>query len=177
MRRNTKTPDVAPAPPETLVAFTPRHAPRVSSWIRTQADAYWLAPQTPFPITPARVRAWAVPGTEPLLLLSGDAGAPVAYGELNVLERGRAQYWIGHLIVDPEQRRRGLGRVLTQSLLQRAFRLRGALGVSLVVFPENEAAIRCYRGCGFREVGTEWHSFPAYGKRVAMLRMCVRANT
>lgn len=158
-----------------LIPFPPGLAPLVSSWIAGDDEAYWLAPHTPPPISANRVRGWALPGHEPLLLMAGESAA-VAYGELNVLAQNRAEYWVGHLVVDPARRGEGFGRALTQALCERAFRLRGALSVSLVVFPENETAIRCYRACGFCEAGTEWHSFTAYRRRVAMLRMVRRFN-
>lgn len=162
-----------PAHPETfrLAPFEPAHAECVASWISTPQEAYWLAPKDPPPIRAAHILAWRRPGREPLELMPADGHDPVAYGELNVLHAARGEYWLGHLIVAPAQRGHGVGRVLTSRLLSRAQRRYGARRVSLVVFPENEAAIACYRAAGFHVDGYEVHELPPYGRRVRLVRM------
>jgi ribosomal protein S18 acetylase RimI-like enzyme len=73
--------------------------------------------------------------------------------------------------VDPRHRGRGLGRQLTRLLLRRAFHRYGAWRVSLVVFPENAAAIASYRAAGMYEDGYERHYFASYSRRKRLLRM------
>jgi RimJ/RimL family protein N-acetyltransferase len=157
-------------PPLRLTPFCAEWAELVVSWVRDPQEEYWLAPKTPPPLTAAHVRRWHEPGHNPFALLAAPGEPPSGYGELNALVRARRQYWIGHLIVDPAQRGRGLGSTFTRLLLDEAFEERGAQRVSLVVFPENTAAIACYRAAGLHEDGHEWHSFPAYGTRACLLR-------
>jgi RimJ/RimL family protein N-acetyltransferase len=99
----------------------------------------------------------------------------VGYGEINALDVRARRYWLGHLIVDPEQRGRGLGTALTRLLLVRAFRELRAREVTLVVFPENATAIASYRAAGMFADGEEIHDFASYGLRARMLRMAARA--
>lgn len=154
-----------------LEAFHPAHADLVLSWVRDERDAYWFAPKTPPPLTADHIRRWKRPGHEPLQLVDGGRATPIAYGELNVLNAHHGNYWLGHLIVDPQRRRCGIGRALTELLLRRAFCRYAARRVCLVVFPENRAAVACYRAAGMCEDGYEEHALGAYGHRVALLRM------
>jgi RimJ/RimL family protein N-acetyltransferase len=166
------TPVAKPTAAQTLrlIAFDDRCAARVVSWVRGALEAYWLAPRTRPPLTADKVRAWSQPGRNPLMLVELDELAPVAYGELNELRRRQNEYWLGHLIVAPRQRKRGLGRQLTKMLLERAFRSHHARRVSLVVFPANVAAIATYRSVGMHEDGYETHYFAASGRHERLLR-------
>jgi RimJ/RimL family protein N-acetyltransferase len=159
-----------------LTAFDDRHAARVVSWIRCPLEAYWLAPRTPPPLTTDKVRAWSKPGRNPFMLVELDTPEPVAYGELNELRRKQNEYWLGHVIVDPRRRGRGLGRQLTELLLHRAFHVCKAQRVSLVVFPDNLAAIATYRSAGMREDGHEVHYFAAYERRARLLRFAMTGS-
>jgi len=154
-----------------LRAFEPRYAARVVSWVRGSREAYWLAPRTKPPLTAAKVCAWSGPGRSPLMLMAGAEAEPLAYGELNLLNEACGEYWLGHLVVDPWQRGCGLGRRLTELLLQRAFQRCGARRVSLVVFPDNHAAIGCYRAAGLVEDGHETHWFAPYRRHERLLRL------
>ena len=153
-----------------LSAFDEVHAERVVSWVRDAEEAYWLAPRTPPPLTADKVIEWAGLGRQPQMLVDLPDPTPLAYGELNVLQTRQHTYWLGHLIVDPARRGQGLGRLLTSLLLHRAFRVHDARRVTLVVFPENTAAIAAYRSAGMVEDGYELHQFPAYRTRVQLLR-------
>jgi ribosomal protein S18 acetylase RimI-like enzyme len=62
-------------------------------------------------------------------------------------------------------------------LLHRAFHLRGARRVSLVVFPENRVAVACYRAAGMHDDAFETHYFPAYRRRARLLRLAATRNT
>jgi ribosomal protein S18 acetylase RimI-like enzyme len=153
-----------------LAAFDLRHAARVVTWVRGPLEAYWLAPRTPPPLTVEKVRAWSRPGRSPFMLVAAAGRVPLAYGELNELLRRPSEYWLGHLIVDPRHRGRGLGRRLTELLLERAFHVCSARRVSLVVFRENRAAIATYRSAGMRADGCEWHRFASSGRSERLLR-------
>lgn len=154
-----------------LELFDPAFADTVMSWVHGPREAQWLAPRSTPPLSAEEVLNWQRPGHEAHLLMEQGRAAPVGYGELNVLTGHDHRYWLGHLIVDPEQRGRGCGVQLTRLLLWRAFALRGATDVTLVVFPENKAAIACYRAAGMRGDGYESHDFPAYGPGIRLLRM------
>lgn len=165
-----------PAPRCRLAPFEVVWSQRVISWVQDAREAYWLAPKTPPPLSPDEMLHWREPGHDAYLLWQTGRAEPAGYGELNRLGTGRRHYWLGHLIVDPAQRGRGYGVQLTQLLLEEAFQRRGAIRVTLVVFPENHAALACYQAAGMREDGYEWHSFPAYGRRECLLRLAASAG-
>lgn len=154
-----------------LERFEPDGASRIAGWVATPEEAYMLAPRTAPPITPARVIEWLVPGVEAFWLHLDGVDEPIGYGELNVLNERHREYWLGHLIVAPAYRGRGYGRELTRLLMERAFLIRGASRVSLVVFPDNHAAIASYRAAGLYPDGMEHHDLPPYHCRARLLRM------
>lgn len=155
-----------------LAPFEPRQAALIASWVSSPQDALWVAPHTPPPITASSVLHWQDQGRSGHVLLDAH-GAPVGYGELNVQDASLGHYWLGHILTDPSLRGRGIGRALTRRLLQRGFGLLGARRITLVVFPENAAAIACYRAAGLRDDGWETHDFPPYARRDTLLRMAV----
>lgn len=159
-----------------LTRFDPVHAERVVSWVRDRQEAYWLAPKTPPPLGVETIHGWAHPGHHRYLLWDHDMADPVGYGELNRLRSGTGRYWLGHLIVDAQRRGCGYGVWLTRGLLTEAFDRRGAVQVTLVVFPENRAAIRCYEVAGMVRDGWETHEFPVYGRVERLLRMAARRS-
>lgn len=154
-----------------LTPFDPTCAELLVSWVRDEQETLWLAPKTAPPLNADHVRRWNLPGHEQLQLIRPGRPTPLAYGELNRLNRANGHFWLGHLIVPPARRGHGLGRELTRQLLNRAFNLYGAQQVSLVVFPANRPAIACYRAAGMRPNGYEEHDLPAYGRHVHLLRM------
>lgn len=158
-----------------LWPFDAHFAPLVASWVTSPTEAYWLAPRTAPPITARRVIGWQMPGAFPLMLTREGGGGPLAYGELNLLNSWQSEYWLGHLIVDPARRGRGLGRELTRLLVERAFERLHATRVTLVVFAENVGAARCYESLGFTVDGFETHYFPPYQREAELTRMSMRS--
>ena len=154
-----------------LVPFDPRSAGHVLSWVRGARDTYWLAPRTRPPLTAEKLLAWSGQGHNPFALVDSRSPGPLGYGEVNLLNEKRREYWLGHLIVEPQRRGQGLGRRLTELLLRHAFERLAARRVSLVVFPDNVAAVGCYRAAGMQDDGYETHLFAAYRRRVRLLRM------
>ena len=70
----------------------------------------------------------------------------------NDVIRGRA--YITHLAVDPEYRRCGLGKILTEYAM-RYSQSRGMNSIALEVGRSNESAKRLYASCGFVESETQ----------------------
>ena len=160
-------------PRAALRPFRQTDAPLVASWIGPD-EAYWLAPRSRAPLTVETVLAWGQAEGQRFVLVTPDA-VPVAYGEVNRLNFSPRTSWLGHLVVAPTQRRRGFGQRLARSLIDHAFDTGVARRVTLVVFPENAAAIACYRAVGMRADGFETHFFPHYRRRVRLLRLAISA--
>jgi RimJ/RimL family protein N-acetyltransferase len=151
-----------------LASFRPEHAREIASWVRSARELQWVAPNTPPPLTASKIAAWRKAGGQALVLLPHGGRRPLAYGELNPMQAGAAHWWLGHVVVRPDQRRRGIGLRLLQLMLAEAFEGQGAQRVSLIVFPDNLAAIRCYQRSGFTKKAEEFHRF-ATGKTLHRL--------
>lgn len=154
-----------------LLPFEAGLAPLVASWVGGPDEALRLAPNSAPPLTADVVRSWSRQSGRHARVLVNNAGIPAAYGELNLLNAERREYWLGHLIVDPQQRKQGIGTRLTQLLLERAFMQLAATRVALVVFTDNPAAIACYRACGLIDEQFELQHFWAYDRYEKLLRM------
>lgn len=152
-----------------LASFEPQYADTVAAWVTDPETAFCVAPRTAPPITAGAVQEWAGAADHAQVLLCEERA--VAYGELNALDRRRGVWWLGHLIVDCAQRHRGVGRTLVRGLVERAFGECRARRLTLIVFPENRTAIRCYNAAGFSVDGFEMHYYPVYSRPVQMVRM------
>jgi ribosomal protein S18 acetylase RimI-like enzyme len=154
-----------------LAPFKPGYAAVVVGWVRTEDELRRLAPSTPPPLTAEKVSRWRKVGGEALVAFENRDSCPVAYGELNSMRYESGHLWLGHVIVDPARRGRGIGRRFVASLLNEAFFERAARKVSLIVFPDNAAAVRCYESIGFCRAGEEHHRFAAGGPLQRLLRL------
>jgi RimJ/RimL family protein N-acetyltransferase len=65
---------------------------------------------------------------------------------------------------------------MVRLMLEEAFGHREAEQVSLVVFPENRPALRCYNRIGFRHAGFQVKYFQTTGKQHRMIRMTLRKS-
>ncbi len=155
----------AQAQPFILKRFDPAFSAEVASWVRGPAELKWVAPSCVPPITSSMVRNWVKVNGRALILSRADARVPIGYGELNPLCDNPGELWIGHVVLNPSLRGRGLGERFTRLLLAHAFDEMAAERVSLVVFPENARAVDCYHRAGLRAVAEEFHRFGSGPKR------------
>lgn len=118
----------------------------VASWIRTADECrLWAGPAVSFPVEPGLLAVEIGFADAQNLALADEAGT-AGFGQLVWRSGGRAH--LARVIVRPDTRGRGLGRVLVQALLERA-RSRGARLATLNVYAENAAARRLYEAAGF----------------------------
>ena len=157
-------PSRAAVSPGHLLPFQAQFAPQIVGWVADAQELHWLAPSTVPPLTASKVIRWRKPGGRAYAYLADSSiggGVPelLGYVELNRMQSQPGAWWIGHLVVRPDCRGRGVGRSMLDATLEVAFLGLHAGCVCLVVFPENRAAIRCYEGAGFSFVGEEFHHF------------------
>lgn len=153
-----------------LARFGRDHASLVASWVKSDEELFRLAPSCSPPVSASKVAGWTSRGGEAYLLSRvGDAEFR-GYGEINRFSQRRDCCWLGHLLIDPAHRGCGAGKALTELLVRVAARRFGAKTLVLVVFPENEAAIRCYERCGFVYCKDEFHRFAGRGHCQRLLR-------
>jgi len=118
----------------------------VASWIRTADECrLWAGPAVSFPLEPG-VPAVEIGFADAQNLALADGAGTAGFGQLVWRPGGRAH--LARVIVRPDARGRGLGRVLVRALLERAA-ARGARLATLNVYTENAAARRLYEAAGF----------------------------
>jgi RimJ/RimL family protein N-acetyltransferase len=154
-----------------LQRFATADAEQLAGWI-TERESYWLAPRSRPPLTARTVISWGETEGERFMLLDNDS-IPIGYGEVNRLALQNNVYWLGHLIVNPQRRGQGYGRLLTRLLIDQALTYLAARRVTLVVFPENATAIACYEAAGMHRDGFETHFLPSYRRTVRLVRMAI----
>lgn len=161
----------APIPlPKTRV-FAPHHAARVAAWVRDAQELAWLSPDSIPPLSVQQVLDWGGRGHRQFLLHVASEPAPIAYGELNDMPGTPGAVWLGHILLDPALRGRGVGLACVRALVMLAFDELAAQQIILVVVPDNDAAIGCYLRAGFVHRGDEWKT-PTDGRPAyRLLRM------
>ena len=63
---------------------------------------------------------------------------------------------LGYVILDDKRRGQGLGKEMTSLALRYAFEIMKAKRVTIGVFEENKAALKCYLSAGFKDTGTAY---------------------
>lgn len=159
--------------PYRLCSFDALKASLVAGWVHDPLELFRLAPKTLPPLTADKVIEW--PGADgcPLMLTREQVASPLGYLELNPMPAQKGHFWLGHCVVDPDHRGQGLGVLMVSLMLDHAFHERRAERVSLVVFPDNTPALRCYRRVGFIVVGEQFKTFPTSSRHHRMLRMSI----
>ena len=154
-----------------LTGFDTRYADAIVGWVQSDLELLWLAPGTPPPLTAAKVLAWGKERRRRILYWRSGNILPTGYAELNEMPNATRQMWIGHFLIEPTQRLRGVGTAFAQALVLRAFLDFGVEELLLVVFPENRKAIGCYERSGFEVLGKEKKHFESTGREHTFLRM------
>ncbi len=159
-----------------LQPFRREHAALVASWVRDDDELFWLAPQTSPPVTPDKVIGWTAQRGRPMLFRPSPGPGPIGYAELNDMPGQSGELWIGHFILDPARRGRGLGGEMLRLLLAQAFGPLGAFRVALIVFPDNHPAIRCYESGGLVSARRQPKRFVSRPGVHEMIEMAIDRN-
>lgn len=139
--------------PLTLCPARPSDFLALSAWIPDAvACMRWAGPGMPFPFAPEALEDLLGARERPSYGLWED-GALVAFGQHWVLTPGRVH--LGRILVAPEARGRGLGRVLCRRLMAEAVRATGAQVLTLRVYRDNTVAQALYASLGFQPVPAE----------------------
>ena len=133
-----------------LAPFEHRHAALVLSWAQDPEELDHWASLSERP-SPAIFGEWLAERDTHGRLLVGEQ--PVAYGELWV-SGAESEVELAHILVSPSARGQGVGRALTEALVEEA-RAHEVSSAWVRVVPANEAALRCYDAAGFSPVSVE----------------------
>jgi RimJ/RimL family protein N-acetyltransferase len=101
-------------------------------------------------------------------------GSFLGNARLHSFESSEARYAVG--FHDPARLGRGYGTEVTTLVLGYAFGELGLQRVNLAVLEDNERAIRCYRRCGFRNVGRVHAAAIVDGEPLDDLVMAIEAD-
>lgn len=142
-----------------LRAFRPADADVIVGWLKSEyLMRQWCADRYEcYPVTPDDMRAYYachIDGLSSVALTMVDGDEIIGYATLRIPAGDRAEWRLGFVIVDDAKRGRGLGKSLVDLAVRYAFTELGAAKVTLGVFGNNPAAIRCYEAAGFRRVPT-----------------------
>jgi len=151
-----------------LQPFDPDRAALVAGWaVGDEVVRAWCAVEGD--AVPADVVVgWSeADDVEAYLFSATDGGSPVAYGEL-WLDDDEGEVELARLLVAPEDRGQGLGRLLVRELVAHARSTHPELpDVILRVRPENAQAIRAYVAAGFVDVPADEQATWNEGQRFA----------
>jgi len=129
-------------------------AEMVLSWLASRQDIeFWNGRVPERGLTPATLREWHEDPDTRAFVLADPADKPVAYGEIWFDPSDRSAE-LAHLLVAPDHRGKGFGKMLTLALVAAAGH-RSGYEVLLRVVPSNKSAIRCYESCGFQHASPE----------------------
>lgn len=136
-----------------LKRFERHWAATVLGWVNSPEELLYWSARMDFPLTDATVfDQWhSDPEIAPYMLLIENG--LVAYGEI-WLDETEASAELARLVVSPQHRRRGLGRLLIERLACIAHGA-GYQQLWVRVFPANAAALGCYESAGFTRVSEE----------------------
>ncbi|MFE5517252.1 GNAT family N-acetyltransferase [Streptomyces virginiae] len=132
-----------------LLPFTDTHALTVAGRpTSAQEVALWCGRQE-FPVPPRAITDWQRDDDVRAHVLVQDERV-VGYGEL-WFDAEEDEVELARIIVAPDARGKGLGRLLVRGLLAQAAAA-GHHDIFLRVHPDNATALRCYRAAGFAPV-------------------------
>jgi ribosomal protein S18 acetylase RimI-like enzyme len=136
-----------------LDGFRPEDATEIAAWPASAAEAAsWAGAAARWPVAAADILVWHDDPSVRTFVLH-DGGQAVAYGEIWVDEEER-EIELARIIVRPDRRGQGAGRLLVQLLLARSQDF--GLPVAFVrVVPANTAALACYQGAGLTLVSEQ----------------------
>ncbi len=126
----------------------------IAAWISDKkACSRWAGPSVPFPFAAANLPE----------LLAVEGGSSYCLSDSNNRCVGFGQFWpgkhgavhIGRIIISPEARGKGAGRLLCEKLIAQARQSTGASTVTLLVYLDNHAARSLYSSLGFLVIESE----------------------
>ncbi len=130
----------------------------ITKWLKDEyAFRQWSADRyDKYPITPDDMNAYYDRDKD-----SGRIWGMTAFDETGVAghftmrfpdEKNLSEIRLGFVIVDSQRRGKGYGKEMLSLAIRYGFEILRADKISLGVFENNRAAIRCYEACGFQRV-------------------------
>lgn len=142
-------------------SLVPEDLPRICAFPQSREELFFLFPQGVYPLTPDQLAKAVAPRRE----------ATVVTEEEQVLAFADFYRWapggdcaVGHVVVAPEARGRGVGRTLLGAMGQRAVARLQARALTVSCFQGNGAGLLFYHHLGFvpyaLEERRDWFGYP-----------------
>ncbi len=144
----------------TLRPYQPTDANAITTWLKSEyLMRQWCADRYErYPVIPDDMNSYYhqyIDGHDSIALTMVDGEDTVGYITLRIPADDRTEQRLGFVIVDDSKRGKGLGKALVSMTVDYAFSKLGVTKVSLGVFENNPAAIRCYESVGFHRVARQ----------------------
>ena len=135
----------------------------IRTWVTEErAHALWCANLIQFPIEKEnfeKVMREAVEKSEVIpYVVTSDQGELIGFFCYSV-NTDNNEGMLKFIMNNPEYRGKGYGKEMLRLAIKYAFEITNVQAVSLNVFPENEAAKKCYESLGFIERKTDLEAF------------------
>ncbi|MFI8232595.1 GNAT family N-acetyltransferase [Streptomyces sp. NPDC085900] len=148
-----------------LLPFADAHAVTVAGWPTSVDEVVMWCGRKEFPVDVQTIIDWQRDDdVRAQVLVEGEK--VVGYGEL-WFDAEEDAVELARIVIAPDRRGKGLGRVLVRGLLAHAIGV-GFSDVFMRVHPDNEKALRCYRGPGSCRSTPVW---PRAGMRLSRSTM------
>ena len=126
----------------------------IKNWITDErTHAMWCANLIEYPIKKENfsyvmTRIAALFGDRPYVFTEDD-GTPAGFYCYS-LNTENKEGMLKFVMISPEKRGKGYGKKMIEDAVEYAFENTNAKAIQLNVFPENDAALRCYESVGFK---------------------------
>lgn len=141
----------AQAMTEYLYPVQPPHYAVIGAWLDSaSATQRWAGPGVAYPLAPDAFAEALQLQQRPGWVLLDARDQCVGFGQYWPTTSGTLH--LGRIIVSPQARGHGLGRVLMQALMAQALQSTGVERLTLRVYRDNVAAVTLYRDLGFQSM-------------------------
>lgn len=159
-----------------LRPYTKTDAEAVAGWFSDErAFHLWSAGKIErFPMRPQDLNDWydRNAGEDLWAMTAFDEEGIAGHVMMRFLDKEKKEIRLGLIVVDGNRRGKGYGRQMVAKASRYAFAYAGAERVTILVFLENPAAIRCYEACGFHmTAGKEPERFSCMGEAWKLAEM------
>lgn len=140
-----------------LRPYKPCDAAVITSWLKTEyAFRQWSADRyEKYPITPSDMNTYYDRDRDSDSIwgmTAFDESGVVGHLTMRFPDREKREIRFGFVIVDDSRRKKGYGKEMLSLAVRYAFEILRADKISLGVFENNRAALKCYQSCGFEAV-------------------------
>jgi RimJ/RimL family protein N-acetyltransferase len=157
-----------------LRSYRSEDAAVIVSWVKDEAALRrWTSDRfadTPYPLPPERFdRYYQDPSQHYFPCSAEENGRLAGHILLRWTDEETRTLRLGFVIVDDARRGEGLGRRMVEAACRRGYAEMDARRITLGVFENNPAALRCYTAAGFRPCGEKVQ--PIGGERWRCIEM------